>query len=450
MKHNIQDRLLTPGASHGRNGRKMIPKGIVIHYVGNPGSTAEGNRNYFESGSGGNFVSAHYVISLQGEILRCVPDNECAAHAGRAYGAKWRAMAPYNNSKYIGIECCHPDAEGKFSGETASALIDLCAELCNKHKLNPETDILRHYDVSGKCCPKYYVENPAAWAALKEDIFRAYKGESIQEPPKKYNNPPVYNSPAYTPPVYTPPVYTPPVHTPSSPAADEGIPILAPPSVTIAQMRTWARNKGAAEFWVSLADDYYDVCRGLGIDPAVAYAQSALETGYGNFPGSILDASWHNLCGLKTAKGGGNNDPSAHQEFPSWDEGLRAHIDHLALYAGVSGYPKADTPDPRHFPEIFGKAKTVTGLAGTWATDAQYAVKLDKMISSMRAVKADNKRPVPIQTLPPIEAPAEEIPSDWARDAWKWAREHGYCDGARPHEAATREEVVTILRRIYL
>ena len=31
-------------------------------------------------------------------------------------------------------------------------------------------DVIRHYDVSGKECPKFYVEHEDAWTALKEDI----------------------------------------------------------------------------------------------------------------------------------------------------------------------------------------------------------------------------------------------------------------------------------------
>ena len=30
--------------------------------------------------------------------------------------------------------------------------------------------VIRHYDVTGKDCPKYYVENPDAWLRMKSDI----------------------------------------------------------------------------------------------------------------------------------------------------------------------------------------------------------------------------------------------------------------------------------------
>ena len=33
-----------------------------------------------------------------------------------------------------------------------------------------EEDIIRHHDVTGKICPKYYVDHPDAWEQMKADI----------------------------------------------------------------------------------------------------------------------------------------------------------------------------------------------------------------------------------------------------------------------------------------
>jgi hypothetical protein len=146
-----------------------------VHYVGNPGSTASGNRSYFESGSGGLHTSAHYIIGLQGEALRLMPDDEPAMHAGKAYGDQYKEQAKKNNSTMIGIECCHPDATGKFSANTRSSLVQLCAELCLRHGFDPDKAVYRHYDVCGKECPVWYVRNPKDWEALKADIAAAVK-----------------------------------------------------------------------------------------------------------------------------------------------------------------------------------------------------------------------------------------------------------------------------------
>jgi N-acetylmuramoyl-L-alanine amidase len=151
-------------------------------------------------------------------------------------------------------------------------------------------------------------------------------------------------------------------------------PILGPPEATVAQAEAWASDRQASEEFVSLAALYWDLAEDHGtVRPEVAFAQAAKETSFGRF-GGVVDASFHNPCGLKTTAGGSNSDPNAHQRFTSWREGVTAHLDHLALYAGADGYPRAPeaTPDPRHFPFLAGKAKSVEALGGSWAPSEVY------------------------------------------------------------------------------
>ncbi|WP_305768610.1 N-acetylmuramoyl-L-alanine amidase family protein [Candidatus Epulonipiscium viviparus] len=140
--------------------------GIVVHYVNNPGSTAENNRDYFNSLTE-RYASSHYIVGLQGEIILCVPEEEVAYHAGN------RNV----NYSHIGIEVCHPDTFGKFSDITYNSLIDLTKQLCRKYKLNPQTDVIRHYDVTEKLCPAYYVHNQEAWDKFIDDITFVKIGE---------------------------------------------------------------------------------------------------------------------------------------------------------------------------------------------------------------------------------------------------------------------------------
>ena len=98
----------------------------------------------------------------------------------------------------------------------------------------------------------------------------------------------------------------------------------------------------------------------------------------------VLDASFHNPCGLKRAGGGGNYDPAAHQRFKSWRLGVRGCLDHLALYAAAKGYPRTGSPDPRHFPSIRGKATTVEQLGGKWAPSAAYGDRLVQKLTDLR------------------------------------------------------------------
>ena len=134
---------------------------VVIHYVGNPGTTARANRNYFASlasGKEGTYASSHFVVGLEGEVVQCVPLTEVA------YASNTR------NGDTVSIEVCHPDETGEFSPVTYGRCVELAAWLCREFKLDPETDVIRHYDVTGKECPLYYVEHPEAWERLKADV----------------------------------------------------------------------------------------------------------------------------------------------------------------------------------------------------------------------------------------------------------------------------------------
>lgn len=163
-------------------------------------------------------------------------------------------------------------------------------------------------------------------------------------------------------------------------------PILDTTLITMTQAREWAMQKGASDTFVALAQLFWVLAAAEGVNPAGAYAQAAHETGFGNF-GGVIDASYHNTCGMKTGSGGGNYDPGAHQRFDNWTDGIRAHIQHLALYAGAAGYPKADPIDPRHFAWIKGKAPNFEDLGGKWAGSATYGDRIVKLMDQMAAVQ---------------------------------------------------------------
>lgn len=130
-------------------------KNIVIHYVGNPDTTAKNNRDYFDKDS--TEVSSHFVVGLEGEIIQCVPLWEKSA------ASNWR------NSDTISIEVCHPDDTGEFNDKTYNAVVKLSAWLLNELGLD-ESAVIRHYDITGKLCPLYYVEHEDAWEQIKKDI----------------------------------------------------------------------------------------------------------------------------------------------------------------------------------------------------------------------------------------------------------------------------------------
>lgn len=136
--------------------------GIVVHYTANPGSTAQNNRDYFNGlkDSHETEASSNFIVGLDGEIIQCVPTWEMA------YASNSR------NIDTVSIECCHPDETGKFTDETYRSLVQLTAWLCVKFNLTQD-QVIRHYDVTGKNCPKYFVENKEAWDQFKQDVAGA-------------------------------------------------------------------------------------------------------------------------------------------------------------------------------------------------------------------------------------------------------------------------------------
>ena len=159
LKPDIQVELLSQNP-HSRPGfRTERIRGIVIHYTANPGSTAMQNRNYFEGlkDTGLTDASSHFIVGLEGEIVQCVPTNEVA------YASNNR------NSDTISIETCHWNEDGAYTEETYESMVQLTAWLCKKFDLTEE-DVIRHYDIKGKICPKYFVEHEEAWEQFKQDV----------------------------------------------------------------------------------------------------------------------------------------------------------------------------------------------------------------------------------------------------------------------------------------
>jgi N-acetylmuramoyl-L-alanine amidase len=152
-------------------------KGIVLHWVGNPGTSAAANRNYFESlknqmpPKDDRFASAHYIIGLDGEVIRCVPDKEVCYHVGaeRYTNEALNRLSSYPNNCTIGIELCHPDGSGCFGNATLRSCRDLVSSLLIAYSLTKD-DVYRHYDITGKICPKYFVDYTDEWDVFKASI----------------------------------------------------------------------------------------------------------------------------------------------------------------------------------------------------------------------------------------------------------------------------------------
>lgn len=138
---------------------------IVIHYTANDGDTAYGNTKYFKNEYRG--ASAHYFVD-ENEICRCVLDKDIAWHCG----AKDYNHEYCRNTNSIGIEMCSRiDKRGNyyFLNETTVNTQELVKELMDKYNI-PAENVIRHYDVTGKICPKPYVQDENLWKEFKEPL----------------------------------------------------------------------------------------------------------------------------------------------------------------------------------------------------------------------------------------------------------------------------------------
>ena len=109
-------------------------KNIVVHYIGNPNTSADSNQRYFDNladqdpEKGGTSSSSHFIVGLEGEIIQCIPVSEISY-----------ANAP-RNFDTVSIEVCHPDETGKFTDASYDSLVKLTAWLCGELKLD-EKDV---------------------------------------------------------------------------------------------------------------------------------------------------------------------------------------------------------------------------------------------------------------------------------------------------------------------
>lgn len=165
-----------------RPSKNIIPKGLVIHWTANEGkgANAEANRNYFQTTT--RAASAHYCVDDKG-IIRCIPENEMAYHVGASsynQASLKKLNTTYPNNCTIGIEMC-VNSDGKFWDMWHNAVL-LSAEILKRYGWD-EPHLYRHYDITGKTCPAFFVSGyysakylkttPAlAWQKFKDDVMR--------------------------------------------------------------------------------------------------------------------------------------------------------------------------------------------------------------------------------------------------------------------------------------
>ena len=168
----IKKYLTTINRTIGRGGNSI--KYIVVHYTYGA-ITAEGaalaNCKYFASGKRG--ASAHYFIDDGPTIWQSVEDKDTAWSVGSHSGVYKHPNA--RNKNTLSIEVC---TKGAFTEKEIENLKWLVQKKMAEHKV-PASNVIRHYDITGKLCPAYYVD------AGRWKILHAYITDSkVMEKPE--------------------------------------------------------------------------------------------------------------------------------------------------------------------------------------------------------------------------------------------------------------------------
>lgn len=154
-------------------------------------------------------------------------------------------------------------------------------------------------------------------------------------------------------------------------------------TVTLEQAQQWAAGKGAHQRFIDVAPLYWHYGSLTGIRPEALYAQAAYETGFGRF-GGIVPAEYNNWAGIKVAASNGN-EPEDHEQFATPDDGVRAHFNHIAAYAGL---PPVGVPHGRYHvvarASWAGTVTTVEELSGIWAPSTNYHTRIVNFLAEMQ------------------------------------------------------------------
>lgn len=213
---DIKTTYLTAG--HPNRPGTVLKKvtGIVVHWTGNEsaGADAVGNRNYFNrtwkgtqkkalesDGSPFRYASAHLNVDDH-QLVEVLPWKKGVAEMGYHVGGTYvdgicnKLGTSYPNDSTIGLEIC-VNADGNFS-KTYWNAVGVIAWMLSEHGLGIDA-LIRHYDVTHKQCPMFFVEDSyavkyfgnnfdaeSAYATFRKDVQDELDNINEQKNPPAY------------------------------------------------------------------------------------------------------------------------------------------------------------------------------------------------------------------------------------------------------------------------
>lgn len=162
---------------------------IVMHYTGNINDTAYNNVAYFRDHE--TQSSAHFFVDSQ-YIYQSVPLDHTAYSVGLGsmkepyfkYPDYWKMC---NNSNSVSIEMCGGKTSREASDATKDNACKLAAQLIKDLRI-PIAHVIRHYDVTGKKCPAWAVEDPIKWLDIQIAINKwlDYEDDNMRNDEQNY------------------------------------------------------------------------------------------------------------------------------------------------------------------------------------------------------------------------------------------------------------------------
>lgn len=188
MKYEVKTKIANR-KNYGKQRSVSQIKFIAVHYTGNDGDTDENNGKYFAN----NIIeaSAHAFVD-DDSVTISVPEDYVAWAVGgekqdqgsvyASKGAKYYKKATNTNS--YSVELCDTVKDGKImvSDKTRENAIDYIARKMIDFNVGID-NVIRHFDITGKLCPIYYVTDEKAWKQFKSDLNNRYK-ELVSEKKK--------------------------------------------------------------------------------------------------------------------------------------------------------------------------------------------------------------------------------------------------------------------------
>ena len=124
------------------NERELPITMVVLHYTGMP----TGEEALQRMCDPATEVSAHYMIEEDGSVIRLVPEDKRAWHAGKSY---WRGITDVNSAS-VGIELVNPGHEWGYRPFTAAqmeSLLPLLGRIVRHYDI-PRANVLGHSDIA--------------------------------------------------------------------------------------------------------------------------------------------------------------------------------------------------------------------------------------------------------------------------------------------------------------